>query len=94
VHLDDRGFVKTGDTRETDRTPGLVDGHQGTREPTPAGGTTASEQYRSLTLRTSLPGVFAIGDVRSTSAKRVASAVGDGAAVVSQLHQYLSMKRE
>jgi thioredoxin reductase (NADPH) len=34
--------------------------------------------------------MFAVGDVRSESAKRVASAVGDGAAVVSQIHSYLS----
>jgi thioredoxin reductase (NADPH) len=41
-------------------------------------------------LETSLPGVFAVGDVRSESAKRVASAVGDGAAVVAQIHAYLA----
>jgi thioredoxin reductase (NADPH) len=39
---------------------------------------------------TSLPGVFAIGDVRSGSIKRVASGVGEGAAVVAQLHPYLA----
>jgi thioredoxin reductase (NADPH) len=43
-------------------------------------------------LRTSVPGIFAIGDVRSGSPKRVASAVGDGAAVVSQIHDYLSRR--
>ncbi|SIR29787.1 FAD-dependent oxidoreductase [Bosea sp. TND4EK4] len=37
-------------------------------------------------LETSLPGVFAIGDVRSGSTKRVAAAVGEGAAVVAQIH--------
>jgi thioredoxin reductase (NADPH) len=41
-------------------------------------------------LETSMPGVFAIGDVRSGSIKRVASAVGEGAAVVARLHQYLA----
>ncbi|MGF6857018.1 FAD-dependent oxidoreductase [Paraburkholderia sp. CI3] len=41
-------------------------------------------------LETSVPGMFAVGDVRSESAKRVAAAVGDGAAVVSQIHGYLS----
>jgi len=41
-------------------------------------------------LETSLPGMFAVGDVRSESTKRVASAVGDGAAVVSQIHAYLA----
>lgn len=43
-----------------------------------------------LALETSLPGVFAIGDVRSGSIKRVATAVGDGATVVSMLHAYLA----
>jgi len=37
-----------------------------------------------------VPGVFAIGDVRATSTKRVAAAVGEGAAVVSQIHQFLA----
>jgi thioredoxin reductase (NADPH) len=41
-------------------------------------------------LETSLPGVFAIGDVRSGSIKRVAAAVGEGAQVVAALHAYLS----
>lgn len=40
-------------------------------------------------LQTSLPRVFAIGDVRSGSTKRVASAVGEGAAVVAQIHSVL-----
>ena len=40
----------------------------------------------ALPLETSLPGVFAIGDVRAGSTKRVAAAVGDGAAVVAQIH--------
>ncbi|MEG3124153.1 FAD-dependent oxidoreductase [Sphingomonas sp. GB1N7] len=41
-------------------------------------------------LETSLPGVFAIGDVRAGSTKRVASAVGEGAAVVAQIHATLA----
>lgn len=41
-------------------------------------------------LETSLPGVFAVGDVRSGSMKRVASAVGEGATAISLIHQYLS----
>lgn len=41
-------------------------------------------------LQTSVPGVFAIGDVRSGSTKRVAAAVGEGAAVVAQIHDYLA----
>jgi len=40
-------------------------------------------------LETNLPGVFAIGDVRSGSVKRVAAAVGDGARVVAALHRFL-----
>jgi thioredoxin reductase (NADPH) len=43
-----------------------------------------------FTLQTSLDGVFAIGDVRSGSTKRVAAAVGEGAAVVAQIHGYLA----
>jgi thioredoxin reductase (NADPH) len=36
-----------------------------------------------------MPGVFAAGDVRQDSIKRVASAVGDGATVVRLVHEYL-----
>jgi thioredoxin reductase (NADPH) len=43
-----------------------------------------------LPLETSQPGVFAIGDVRAGSVKRVAAAVGDGAQVVAALHRYLA----
>jgi thioredoxin reductase (NADPH) len=39
---------------------------------------------------TSLPGVYAVGDVRSGSVKRVASAVGEGSVVVAEIHRYLS----
>ena len=42
-----------------------------------------------LTLETSLPGVFAAGDVRSGSVKRVASAVGEGAMSIHSVHRYL-----
>ncbi|WBS04943.1 FAD-dependent oxidoreductase [Pseudoduganella sp. SL102] len=45
------------------------------------------------TLETSVPGVFAIGDVRSGSTKRVAAGVGEGAQVVAQIHAYLAMER-
>lgn len=41
-------------------------------------------------LETNVRGLFAVGDVRSESAKRVAAAVGDGAAVVAQIHAYLA----
>ena len=43
-----------------------------------------------LPLETSRPGVFAIGDVRAGSTKRVASAVGEGAAVVAQIHSVMA----
>ncbi len=43
-----------------------------------------------LPLETSRPGVFAVGDVRAGSVKRVAASVGDGAQVVAALHQYLA----
>lgn len=41
-------------------------------------------------LETSLPGIFAIGDVRAGSTKRVAAAVGEGAAVVAQIHALIA----
>jgi len=44
----------------------------------------------ALPLETSQAGVFAIGDVRSGSTKRVAAAVGEGAAVVAQIHAYFA----
>jgi thioredoxin reductase (NADPH) len=42
-----------------------------------------------MTYETSFPGVFAVGDVRLGSMKRVASAVGEGASAVQNVHQYL-----
>jgi thioredoxin reductase (NADPH) len=45
---------------------------------------------RPAALETSIPGVFAIGDARAGSVKRVAAAVGEGAAVVAQLHAFLT----
>ena len=44
-----------------------------------------------LSLETSVPGVFAAGDVRLDSMKRVASAVGEGAMAVHLIHRYLAM---
>jgi thioredoxin reductase (NADPH) len=41
------------------------------------------------TFATSVPGLFAVGDVRAGSVKRVASAVGEGSVVVSAVHAYL-----
>ena len=45
---------------------------------------------RNLPLETSLSGVFAIGDVRAGSTKRVSAAVGEGAAVVAQIHTLIA----
>jgi thioredoxin reductase (NADPH) len=45
-----------------------------------------------LSLETSLPGVFAAGDVRARSVKRVASAAGSGALAVSDVHSYLALE--
>src|SRR5215211_1565751 len=75
VELDKRGFVLTG--RALDASALEEDAWQGlSREP-----------YR---LETSMPGVFAAGDVRSGSIKRCASAVGEGSMAVSLVHQYLA----
>ena len=46
----------------------------------------------ALSLETSVPGVFAIGDVRAGSTKRVAAAVGEGAAVVAQIHALIATR--
>jgi thioredoxin reductase (NADPH) len=45
-------------------------------------------------FQTSLPGVFAVGDVRSGSVKRVASAVGEGSVVVQAIHTWLASLRQ
>jgi thioredoxin reductase (NADPH) len=45
-----------------------------------------------LSLETNVPGVFAIGDVRAGSVKRVGSAIGEGAAAVAQIHAFLERK--
>jgi thioredoxin reductase (NADPH) len=51
---------------------------------------TGGEAGQGQPLQTSRPGVFAIGDVRSSSVKRVAAAVGEGAQVVAALHAFLA----
>jgi thioredoxin reductase len=51
-------------------------------------------QRAPLLLETSLPGVFAAGDVRKGSVKRVASAAGSGAAAVQILHEYFEYERQ
>ena len=75
VELDERGFVLTGGA--LDRS--VLDGdlwQERSREP--------------FLLETSMPGVFAAGDARAGSIKRVASAVGEGAMAVRLVHQYLA----
>jgi thioredoxin reductase (NADPH) len=75
VELDRRGFVLTG----TGLPPSTIEAerwHSAGRAP--------------FFLETSLPGVFAAGDVRSGSAKRVASAVGEGAMAVSFVHAHIA----
>ncbi|HEY3199998.1 MAG TPA: pyridine nucleotide-disulfide oxidoreductase, partial [Actinomycetes bacterium] len=42
-----------------------------------------------LMLETCVPGIFAVGDVRRGSVKRVGSAVGEGSIVISQVHEHL-----
>lgn len=52
----------------------------------------APERHRGgpRRLETSMPGVFAVGDVRAGSVKRVASGVGEGAVAVGEVHEYLA----
>ena len=59
-------------------------------------GADATEHTRPSTysLESSVAGVFAIGDVRGNSTKRVAAAVGEGAAVVAQIHDFLAHEVE
>jgi thioredoxin reductase (NADPH) len=49
--------------------------------------------FETTTFATSVPGMFAVGDVRSNSVKRVASAVGEGSVVISDVHRYLADHR-
>ena len=73
VALDDRGFIKTG--------PAL------SKDDLSAAKWPLSRPPHLL--ETSLPGIFAVGDVRSGNVKRVASAVGEGSIAVSFVHQVL-----
>jgi hypothetical protein len=64
--------------------------HQDRMEPV-AGGSRRWPLDRSLSLlETSLPGVFAVGEVRCGNVKRVASAVGEGSIAVSFVHRVLA----
>jgi len=71
--LDDKGFVKTG----PDLSPeDLSAAHWPLRR-------------APHLLETSLPGIFAVGDVRAGSMKRVASAVGEGSVAIAAVHRVL-----
>ena len=74
VAVDEKGFVKTG----PDLTQQDLDAARWPLERPP------------YLLETSLPGVFAVGDVRSSNIKRVASAVGEGSIAVSFVHRVLA----
>lgn len=74
VERDDRGFILTG--------PDLL--WEGAR---PRGWTLERDPFL---LETNVPGIFAVGDVRHGSVKRVASGVGEGSVAVQFIHQYLS----
>ena len=53
--------------------------------------TISARSRRPDSLESSIPGVFAVGDVRSGSVKRVGGAIGEGAMVVGQIHRYLAI---
>ena len=74
VALDDKGFVKTGADLGAED---LAAAHWALARP-------------PYLLETNLPGVFAVGDIRGGSVKRVASAVGEGSIAISFVHQVLS----
>ena len=74
VALDDKGFVLTG----ADLSQEQLEAHGWPRNRKP------------YLLETSVPGVFAVGDVRANSVKRVASGVGEGSLAISFVHQVLA----
>jgi thioredoxin reductase (NADPH) len=59
-----------------------------------AGGYVVTGRAGARSLETSVPGVFAVGDVRSGAPKRVAAAVGEGSVVVGQIHDYLATRED
>jgi thioredoxin reductase (NADPH) len=58
-----------------------------------AGSATWTADRRPYALETSVPGIFAVGDVRSGSVKRVAAGVGEGGMGIAFVHQYLALTR-
>ena len=55
--------------------------------------TGGADGFESSPYATSAPGIYAVGDVRANSVKRVASAVGEGSVVISDVHRYLADHR-
>jgi thioredoxin reductase (NADPH) len=86
-------FVMIGATPHTDWLPDSIardrHGYILTGRDVPGSDSPGDTGPPPLPLETSLPGVFAAGDVRAGSVKRVASAVGEGAVAVPQVHQHL-----
>jgi thioredoxin reductase (NADPH) len=86
-------FVMIGATPHTDWLPGDVardrHGFILTGRDLPGKDRAETGQPIPLPLETSLPGVFAAGDVHAGSVKRVASAVGEGSVAIPQVHQHL-----
>jgi thioredoxin reductase (NADPH) len=74
LSLDDKGFIKTGPDLSADD----------------LGGAKWPLARRPYLLETSLPGIFAAGDIRSGNVKRIASAVGEGSIAISFIHRFLS----
>ncbi|HEX2046591.1 MAG TPA: FAD-dependent oxidoreductase [Acidimicrobiales bacterium] len=87
-HVEARGlFVLIGGEPRTDWLPAHIERGQGRYVAT---GPDVSAGGDRLALETSVPGIFAAGDVRHRSVKRVASAAGEGAMVVAMVHEHLS----
>jgi len=86
-------FVMIGATPHTDWLPDSIardrHGYILTGRDLPGDDTPGATRRPPLPLETSLPGVFAAGDVRAGSVKRVASAVGEGSMAIPQVHQHL-----
>jgi len=86
-------FVMIGATPHTDWLPDSIardrHGYILTGRDLPVSDTPGAIRRPPLPLETSLPGVFAAGDVRAGSVKRVASAVGEGSVTIPQVHQHL-----
>ncbi|WP_156885884.1 FAD-dependent oxidoreductase [Massilia niastensis] len=81
VEVDDKGFILTGNAVTTPASHSCAGGGPALSSGAPR---------PRAALETSVPGVFAIGDVRAGSTKRVAASVGEGAQVVPQLHGFLA----